>query len=82
MPNLGAFAEQGPPPEWEQVSILPPPQYCMLPAEPWHACWHCSSVPKSGILLYKIAEHAEILTHLSGSYGISDLENQVICSFT
>ena len=30
----------------------------------------------------QIAEHPEILTHRSGSCGISGLENQVICLFT
>lgn len=70
------------PSEWEQVNILPSPQNCIAPAEPPHLCCHCSSVPKWGILLFKIAEHPEILTHHSGSSGISGLENEVICLFS
>lgn len=73
-------AGQGLPPEWEQV--LPPPQNCTAPAEPPHSRCHCSSVPKWGILLFRTAEHPEILTHHSGSCGISGLENEVICLFS
>lgn len=74
-------AGQGLPPEQEQTSVSHPPGLT-APAEPPHSCCHCSSVPKWGILLFKTAEHPEILTHHSGSCGISGLENEVICLFS